>query len=240
MAENGSKTALVTGANKGIGFEICRQLAQKNIHVIMGCRDQAKGEDAVKQHTSEGLSAELAIINVTEDASIQAAVKQIIKAHNRIDILVNNAGILIDWQDGALTIKIDQLRQTLETNFYGALRMIQAVLPHMQESGYGRIVNLSSTMGSLSYNSSGGGSSAPAYRLSKTALNGLTAIFANDLTGSDIKINSVCPGWVRTDMGGSSASRSVEQGADTAVWLATLPKDGPNGGFFKDRQSREW
>lgn len=234
------KIALVTGANKGIGFEISRQLGNQDIYVVMGCRDEGRGEKATAALKDEDLDVDLAVIDVDDDDSVERAVAEIIAKHSRIDILVNNAGILIDWDQNAESMEIDDVRKTMETNFYGILRTTQAVLPHMKKTGYGRIVNLSSTMGSLSYNSGGGGSSAPAYRLSKTAVNGITAIYASDLSGSNIKINSANPGWVRTDMGGQSATRSAEEGADTAVWLATLPDDGPSGGFFKDRQSIDW
>ncbi len=232
--------ALVTGANKGIGLEVARKLGEIGIHVAVGSRDRARGIHAVEQLKREGHSVELAVVDVNSQESIDAAIAALIKQRGRIDILVNNAGILLDWDDDASTLNLEKLRQTMETNFYGALRMVRAVLPHMQARGYGRIVNVSSTMGSLSYNSGGGGSSAPTYRLSKTALNGLTAIYSQVLRNGDIKINSASPGWVRTDMGGKNATRSVDEGTDTIIWLATLPKSGPNGGFFKDRKPQDW
>jgi NAD(P)-dependent dehydrogenase (short-subunit alcohol dehydrogenase family) len=152
-------------------------------------------------------------------------------------MLVNNAGILIDHIDTRLAeLDLEPLRWTLETNLCGALHVTQVVLPLMRRNGYGRIVNMSSGLGQLSDMRAG----TPAYRISKTALNALTRILAAELEGSNIKINSTCPGWVRTDMGGPNATRSVQEGADTAIWLATLPDDGPSGGFFRDRQPIPW
>ncbi len=154
-------------------------------------------------------------------------------------MLVNNAGIYIDYQadsNSILNAKVDTLRQTIETNVYGVLQITQALIPLMKEQNYGRIVNVSSGMGQL--NDMQGGS--PGYRVSKTALNALTRIFASELKGTNILVNSVCPGWVKTDMGGSEAPRTPEQGVDTIVWLATLPDGSATGGFFRDRQPIDW
>jgi NAD(P)-dependent dehydrogenase (short-subunit alcohol dehydrogenase family) len=157
-----------------------------------------------------------------------------------LEILVNNAGILIDPLDPAagsvFHTKVDTLRRTYETNVYGPLQLCQALIPLMQVRGYGRVVNISSGMGQLSEMNGG----YPGYRLSKTALNALTRIFADELKGTNILVNSVCPGWVRTDMGGPKASRSVEEGVYTIVWLATLPSGSPTGQFFRDRQPIPW
>lgn len=232
--------AVVTGANRGIGFEISRQLAAKGIKVILTSRDAVKGEQAVQELTSQGLDVESMVLNVAWPDSIQKFSQALIQKHGRVDILVNNAGILIDrqrQQPSVFDVELSTIQQTLETNVYGPLLLIQALVPLMQKQGYGRIVNISSGMGQLS--DMGGGHAA--YRLSKVSLNALTRIVDAELKDTQhVKINTMCPGWVRTDMGGAHASRSVEQGADTAVWLATLPEDGPSGGFFRDRQRIEW
>ncbi len=180
-------------------------------------------------------------LDVTDVASVAAFRQHLERSHARVDVLVNNAGILIERQATTLSdLDTEVLRATLETNTIAVLRVTRAVLPLMRKAGYGRIVNLSSGMGQLADMQSG----TPAYRISKTALNAVTRILAAELSaelsGADIKVNAMCPGWVRTDMGGPNAGRSVEQGADTAVWLATLPKEGPSGGFFRDREPIPW
>jgi NAD(P)-dependent dehydrogenase (short-subunit alcohol dehydrogenase family) len=230
------RVAVVTGANRGIGLEICRQLAQRGIHTVLTSRDEAKGQVAHQELAEEGLDVGYHQLDVTDPESIQRLATTIEQEYGRLDILVNNAGIAIDDGTGALHTDLDTLRQTMETNLYGPLRLCQALVPLMRRQKVGRIVNISSAMGQLSTM----GSEAPSYRMSKTALNALTRILAAYLQGTGILVNSMCPGWVRTDMGGRSASRSVEQGADTAVWLATLPDDGPTGGFFRDRKPIPW
>jgi NAD(P)-dependent dehydrogenase (short-subunit alcohol dehydrogenase family) len=167
-------------------------------------------------------------------------VAEVKRIYGRLDVLVNNAAILIDEPGGfkasLFDLKADTLRRTMETNLLGPIRLIQAAAPLMREQAYGRIVNISSSAGQLTDMGSG----YPAYRMSKTALNALTRIAAAELGGGNVKVNAMCPGWVRTDMGGTSATRSPEEGADTAVWLATLPDDGPTGGFFRDRKPIAW
>ncbi len=230
------RVAVVTGANRGIGLEICRQLAQEGIYTILTSRDEVKGQSARQELVREGLEIGYHQLDVTDPESIQRLAGYIKKEHGRLEILVNNAGIAIDKGTGVLHTDLETLRQTMETNLYGPLRLCQALVPLMRRQNYGRIVNLSSSMGQLSTM----GSEAPSYRMSKTALNALTRILATYLEGTGILVNSMCPGWVRTDMGGRSASRSVKEGADTAVWLATLPGDGPTGGFFRDRKPIPW
>jgi NAD(P)-dependent dehydrogenase (short-subunit alcohol dehydrogenase family) len=226
------RIAVVTGANRGIGFEICRQLAKAGMHVVLAARDEAKGKAAAKK-----LGVESRKLDVNSDASVKAFARWLADTHGRCDVLVNNAGVLLDPRSTrVLDSKIETYRDTLETNLLGPLRMIQAIVPIMKKRGYGRIVNMSSGQGQLSDMGVG----TPAYRVSKTALNALTRTTAADLQGSGILINAMCPGWVRTDMGGDSAPRSVEQGADTAVWLATLPDNGPSGGYFRDRKPLAW
>jgi NAD(P)-dependent dehydrogenase (short-subunit alcohol dehydrogenase family) len=230
------KVAVVTGANRGIGFEICRQLARLGIHTILTSRDQAKGQAARQEMADAGLDIGYRQLEVTDAKSVPDLAAHIQQEYGRLDILVNNAGIAIDKGTSVLHTDLDTLRQTMETNLYGPLRLCQALVPLMRRQKVGRIVNISSSMGQLSSM----GSEAPSYRMSKAALNALTRILAAYLEDTGILVNSMCPGWVRTDMGGRSASRSVEEGADTAVWLATLPDDGPTGGFFRDRKPIPW
>lgn len=235
---NGRKfLALVTGGNRGIGFEICRQLGRLGMTVLLGAREAQKGKAASTRLRAEGLTVEFLPLDVTDSGSIAQAQGSVENRFGRLDVLVNNAAILIDEGKTILTAHEDQLRQTLETNLFGPFRLIQAFLPLMIRNGYGRVVNISSEMGSLAGMEY---AHTPSYRISKTALNALTRVTAAAVSGYDIKVNAMCPGWVQTEMGGPAAPRTPEQGADTAVWLATLPADGPNGGFFQDRKSLEW
>lgn len=238
------KTALVTGANKGIGFEIARQLAQKDITVLMGARDQDRGIAASERLQPEGLDVHFILIDVIRATSIEAALGKIKDDFRRLDILVNNAGIMIDTQSGILELDPIVFQNTLETNAIGPLLLSQACARIMKANGNGRIVNMASTLGSLTEIAAPDSSYAtvlsPAYRLSKTLLNGITVILAKELRGTNILVNSACPGWVRTDLGGDQAPLLPEQGADTPVWLATLPDDGPTGGFYRERQPIPW
>jgi NAD(P)-dependent dehydrogenase (short-subunit alcohol dehydrogenase family) len=233
----GKRIALVTGGNRGIGYEICHQLARKGLTVVLSSRSIAAGRVAARRLQAEGLDVEAQRLDVTRPSSIRAAVRAVNKRHGRIDVLVNNAGILADAH-GARVIGSNPVvfRKTLDTNFHGPLLLVQAVAPLMLAAGYGRIVNMSSGLGQLQ--SMGAGT--PAYRISKTALNALTATLAAEVRGKGVLVNALCPGWVRTRMGGSQAARSVAQGADTAVWLATLPQRGPSGGFFRNRKRLSW
>lgn len=233
------KLAIVTGANRGIGFETCRQLAKKDIQVILTSRDETKGNAAAEQLQSEGLDVSSYPLDVTNAESIEHLAQFIRNQFGKLDILVNNAAIALDFSaDGSSVFKakISTIQQTIETNVYGPLLLCQALIPLMQINNYGRVVNVSSGAGQLQDMQSG----YPAYRMSKTALNSLTKMFASELEGTNILVNSVCPGWVKTDMGGLNAPRTTEEGADTIVWLATLPNDGPTGGFFRDRQPIPW
>jgi NAD(P)-dependent dehydrogenase (short-subunit alcohol dehydrogenase family) len=231
------RIAVVTGGNKGIGFEICRQLARKKHKVVLTARDPAKGRAAAEQLQGEGLKVVFHPLDVTDPAQVLALAQAMAEQHGRCDVLVNNAGILIDQRSASvMEAKIETFRTTLETNFYGPLMMTQALVPLMRENDYGRVVNLSSGLGQLEEMGDG----TPAYRASKTALNALTRMFAAATKGEGILVNAMCPGWVRTDMGGASATRGVEKGAETAIWLATLPRDGPTGGFFRDRRPIKW
>lgn len=238
------RVALVTGGNRGIGFEIARKLAARDIAVLIGARNREQGVDAQQRLKHEGLDAEFIFLDVTDALSIQTAVGRIKDNFRRLDILVNNAGIMVDAQTGITELNVTILLNTLETNAVGPLLLGQACLPLMRKNSYGRIVNMSSILGSLtdiaSPDSLHADVQAPAYRLSKAVLNGITVLLAAQLRGTNILVNSACPGWVRTDMGGDRAPLSPEQGADTPVWLATLPDDGPSGGFFRDRQPLPW
>jgi NAD(P)-dependent dehydrogenase (short-subunit alcohol dehydrogenase family) len=221
-----SRVALVTGTSRGIGAEIARQLvADHDFVVYAGARDPDDVEEA------EGIVP--IELDVTDEDEIFAAQERIGSEVGHLDALVNNAGVYGD-PVGAADYDIDRAHEVLEVNTFGPWRLIEAFLPLLRRSDAPRIVNVSSGAGQLSDMNGGRG----AYRVSKAALNALTKTLAWD--EGDIKINVMCPGWVRTDMGGSGATKSVEQGADTAVWLATLPDDGPTGGFFRDREPIPW
>ncbi len=232
MTENG-RVALVSGGNRGIGLEICRQLADRDIAVILGSRDEVSGKEA-----AENLSGKVVVhqLDVAEENSVDRLASFVEEEFGRLDILVNNAGISNDHGQRGANADLKRVREALEANLFGAWRLCKMAIPLMQRGGYGRIVNVSSGMGALE--DMGGGS--PGYRISKTALNALTRILASELRGSGILVNSVCPGWVQTDMGGSRAPRPVREGAGTLVWAATLPNNGPSGGFFRDRRPIPW
>jgi NAD(P)-dependent dehydrogenase (short-subunit alcohol dehydrogenase family) len=228
------RVALISGGNRGIGREIARQLAGQGYRVVIGSRELAKGEEAAHELGQDVTAVQL---DVTDEDSIVAAVASVERDLGRLDVLVNNAGIVGGgWSTNAVDADLDEVRRTLETNLFGAWRLTEEALPLMRKNGYGRIVNISSGMGQLSDM----GGHSPAYRLSKTGLNVLTRMLTAELGEENILVNSVCPGWVRTDMGTQSARVSVQEGADTPVWLATLPDDGPRGGFFRNREPIPW
>ena len=233
----GPRIALVSGGNRGIGFEISRQLARRGYRVVLGARDAAEGKAAAATLCAEGLSVECRRLDVTRDASVRACAAHVLERHGRIDVLVNNAGVLVDPPGSrVLDSEPATYRKTLEVNFVGALRLAQAVAPAMKKARYGRIVNMSSGLGQLRDMGTG----TPAYRVSKAALNVLTRMLAAELEDTGVLVNSMCPGWVRTRMGGPKAARTPEEAARTAVWLATLPARGPSGGFFRDRKRIAW
>jgi NAD(P)-dependent dehydrogenase (short-subunit alcohol dehydrogenase family) len=230
VASDGQPVALVSGASRGIGREIARQLAADHgYRVLAGARDP----DGAGEPDHEAIS--WVQLDIAEQASVDRAAERIEAEPGRLDALINNAGIY-GSPDGAAEYDLENAHEVLETNLFGAWRLAQATLPLLRRSPQGRIVNVSSGAGQLS--DMGGGRAA--YRISKAALNALTRILAADEGGADLLVNTMCPGWVRTDMGTSAAPRSVEEGADTAVWLATLPGDGPNGGFFRNREPIPW
>jgi NAD(P)-dependent dehydrogenase (short-subunit alcohol dehydrogenase family) len=233
-----NKVAIVTGGNRGIGLETAKQLAEKGLIVILTARDSAKGKSLVDDFKKKKLDIHFHQLDVTKTESIAALIKFTEKEFGRLDVLVNNAGIFPDesWSTPILKTSVDTIREAMETNVYGAFQLSQLAVPLMKKNEYGRIVNVSSGMGQL--NDMEGGSIA--YRTSKTALNVLTRVLAKELAGENILVNSVCPGWVRTDMGGANAERPVEKGAETLVWLATLPDGATSGGFFRDKKPIEW
>jgi NAD(P)-dependent dehydrogenase (short-subunit alcohol dehydrogenase family) len=234
--ENHTRVALVSGSSRGIGLQIARQLAERGDRVIVTARDEHAAERVAGELAGEGLDVISAQLDVTDQASVDRLLSRVEDDPGRLDVLVNNAGVTGETHTGVADADLEEGRRTLETNLFGAWRLCQAFLELLRRSDGGRIVNLSTGMGQLAEMGSG----APAYRVSKTALNALTRILANEEAAAGVLVNALNPGWVRTDMGGPGATRSVEEGADTAVWLATLPHDGPTGGFFKDREPIPW
>lgn len=231
-----NRIALVTGANRGLGFETCRQLARLGLHVILTSRDPRRGEQAAAALTSQSFTVDFHPLDVTIENSITDLCGFIDRQYGRLDVLVNNAGVYLDEGVSVFDVPMHQFRLTMETNFFGPLSLCRAFVPLMKKHGYGRVVNVSSGFGSVSEP----GGFIASYRVSKVALNALTRIVAAEVNSREIKVNAVDPGWVRTDMGGRSAPRSVELGAETIVWLATLPPDGPSGGFYHDKKPIPW
>jgi NAD(P)-dependent dehydrogenase (short-subunit alcohol dehydrogenase family) len=238
------RVALVSGATRGIGFEICRGLAALGIDAIMGARDADRGRAACERLRRSGVDVTPLALDMADERSIRAAVEELTADRGRIDILVNNAGIHIDDGADALGVPLETVRRTLQVNALGPLELSRLCIPLMRRNGYGRIVNIASTMGSLAEmadpDSSMRDLRSPAYRLAKAALNAVTLLLGSEVRGENILINSCCPGWVRTDMGGEQAPLTPEQGADTPVWLATLPDGGPTAGFFRERRPIPW
>jgi NAD(P)-dependent dehydrogenase (short-subunit alcohol dehydrogenase family) len=232
MAENG-RVALVSGGNRGIGLEVCRQLAEAGLTVVLGSRDEERGRQA-----AEGLPGGVAVrqLDVADAASVEKLAASIESDFGRLDVVVNNAAISNDRGQSGAEADLDRVKEALEANLFGAWRLCEVAIPYMRREGYGRIVNVSTGLAALE--DMGGGS--PGYRISKTSLNALTRILSSELRGSGILVNAVNPGWVQTDMGGSNANRTVEEGADGVVWAATLPNNGPTGGFFRDRRHVAW
>jgi NAD(P)-dependent dehydrogenase (short-subunit alcohol dehydrogenase family) len=235
--------ALITGANKGIGLEIARQLGTQGITVLIGARDEKRGSVAAEKLQAENIDAHAVQLDVTNQQSIDAAAKHIESKFGKLDILVNNAGIAIDNAPPS-QLDMEILRRTYETNFFGVFAVTKAMLPLLHNSQAGRIVNISSGLGSLTQNSDPNYEYAQvkylAYNSSKTALNAMTVQFAHELKDTPIKVNSADPGYVATDINNNNGPRTVQQGASTPVRLATLPADGPTGSFFDDNGVVPW
>jgi NAD(P)-dependent dehydrogenase (short-subunit alcohol dehydrogenase family) len=216
--------AVVTGGNRGIGYEVCRQLATLGYDVVLGARDPGKGARAAAD-----LGVRACEIDVADEASVEAAAAWVAGELGRCDVVVNNAAILYDTWARASSADLGEVHAAMETNLFGAWRTTLAFLPLLRQSAHGRVVNVSSEGGSLSGMSAG----TPAYSVSKAALNALTRVLAAELRSEGILVNAVCPGWTATDMGGHGG-RPVAEGAASVVWAVTLPDDGPTGGFFRD------
>ncbi len=234
------KIALVTGANKGIGYEVARELGQLGYKVILTARDEAKGKAAAQR---AGKNIIFMPLDVTDENAIKTLAKYIEQEFGRLDVLVNNAGVFLDTGSGtagytsAFDAKSKTIYDTFKTNTMGTFLMCQALIPLMMKNKFGRVVNVSSGMGQLSDMNGG----VPGYRISKTAINTVTRIFADETIGTGVLVNSVCPGWVKTDMGGPGADRSVMKGAETILWLATLPESSDQtGGFYRDKEQIDW
>jgi NAD(P)-dependent dehydrogenase (short-subunit alcohol dehydrogenase family) len=228
------KTVLITGANRGIGFETARQLAGRGFHVVIGARSEEQGKKAQRELEKAG-RVSLLVLDVSDSKSIAESASKFASI-GQLDALVNNAGIYPDKGVSILTVSRDQMATTFQTNTFGALEVTQAFLPYLKKSPAARVINVSSGLGQLD----GLSANIPSYCLSKLALNGLTIMLAEALKPHRIAVNSMCPGWVRTDMGGPSASRSVEQGADTAVWLVAEADPTLTGKSFRDRKEIPW
>jgi NAD(P)-dependent dehydrogenase (short-subunit alcohol dehydrogenase family) len=226
---------VVTGGNRGIGFEICRQLAGRGAQVVLTARQPEAGAEAVKRLAAQKLAAQFHPLNVTDPESAAALRDHLERAFGRLDVLINNAGIFSKEDGSGLDVKLETVRATVETNTLAPLSLAQTLAPLLKRSSAARIVNVSSGMGALSDMQGG----YAAYRISKTALNAVTAILAAELRGA-VAVNSVCPGWVKTDMGGANAEREVSQGAAGIVWLALDAPPDLTGKFVRDRKVIPW
>ncbi len=240
------KVALITGANKGIGFEVARQLGAKGIIVLVGARDQTRGDEAARKLQSEGIDAATVQLDVTDQATINTAAALIDETYGKLDILVNNAGISMrEARVPPSKLDVEVFRKTYDTNVFGVFAVTRAMLPLLRRSDAGRIVNMSSPMGSLTFNSDPKSfyTQMPpllAYNSSKTAVNAITVFFANELRQTNIKVNSVSPGYVATDLNDHNGFLTPQQGAVLPVTFAILPVDGPTGGFFEGNEVVPW
>ncbi|MBK0008652.1 MULTISPECIES: SDR family oxidoreductase [Priestia] len=231
-----TKVALVTGGNRGIGYELVRQLAMDGFKVILTSRNSESGHKAVQKLKDSHLDVSFLTMDINNQTSIRQAAATVNEQYGRLDVLINNAGIYLDKNQTLVNMDPSVLEKTLTTNFFGAYHVIRSFMPLMEQQAYGRIINVSSEYGAMSEMSSPG---VGAYKLSKFILNGLTQLMAAE-SNNDIKINAVDPGWVSSDMGGPSAPRTPEQAARSILWLATIGPEGPSGGFFKDGKQIDW
>jgi len=229
------KIALISGANRGIGLEIGKQLLEIGWNVVFTARNMHEGRPLVNKLREEWKTAWFHQLDVTDEQSVSDVADYVEDICGRLDVLINNAGIMIEEKHSAMDMELEDLHKTLATNFYGPLMMTRTMVPLLKDSKNARVINVSSRMGQLS----GMGGGHAAYRISKTALNALTVVMAKELIDEGIRVNTICPGWVRTDMGGPNANKSLKEGADTAVWLATADKV-ENGKFYADRKVIPW
>jgi NAD(P)-dependent dehydrogenase (short-subunit alcohol dehydrogenase family) len=230
------KVALVTGGNRGIGYELVKQLALKGFEVVLTSRDSKMGHEAMKKLKESNLDVSFVEMDVDNQESIHQAIITVSEQYGKLDVLINNAGVYLDENKKLVEMDPFILERTMATNFFGVYYCLRSFLPLMEKQGYGRIINVSSEYGAMSEMSYPG---VGAYKLSMFALNGLTRLLAAEVKG-DIKINAVDPGWVSSDMGGPSAPRTPQQAAESILWLATTGPEGPNGGFFRDGKQINW
>jgi NAD(P)-dependent dehydrogenase (short-subunit alcohol dehydrogenase family) len=240
---NTPRIAVVTGANRGIGQAVARGLARLGHHVVLALRRVNAADETLASIHALGGSAETLLLDITDDASAQQAARTLTERHGRVDVLVNNAGIMAGAAQTVFDTSVAEFEAALTTNAFGAHRVTTVLLPLLRASASARVVNVSSTGGSITDTIDAASPYAlpsSLYRLSKAALNMITAMQARDLRTDRILVNAMCPGWVRTDMGGPQAPKTPDEGADTVLWLATLPDTGPTGGFFRDRECLAW
>jgi NAD(P)-dependent dehydrogenase (short-subunit alcohol dehydrogenase family) len=239
------KIALITGANKGIGLETARQLGKQDITILLGARDLKKGEAAADQLRREGIDARALEIDVSQPASVRKSVERVADEFGRLDILINNAGVMVDDDQKKVSEQtLETWRKTFDTNLFGLIDTTQAFLPLLRKSEAGRIVNLSSILGSITYHATPGSPvydfKVPAYNVSKSAVNAYTVQLAYELRDSKIKVNAAHPGWVKTELGGEGATMEIPDGAKTSVALATIGEDGPNGTYVHLGEKLPW
>ncbi len=229
------KIALISGASRGIGLETGKQLLELGWNVVFTARNMHEGRPLVNKLREKWKSAWFHQLDVTDEQSISDVAEYVEDTCGRLDVLINNAGIMIEENHKIMDVELEDLHKTMATNLYGPLMLTRTMLPFFKDSKDARVINVSSRMGQLSGMEGG----HAAYRISKTALNALTVVMAKELEGEGIRVNTICPGWVCTDMGGPDANKSIEEGADTAVWLATADKI-ENGKFYADRKVIPW
>jgi NAD(P)-dependent dehydrogenase (short-subunit alcohol dehydrogenase family) len=238
------KVALITGANKGIGLETARQLGEMGYTVLVGARDEDRGKQAEVELKNQGIDAEFVHLDMDNADTFAKTVEHIESKYGHLDALVNNAGINLDFGMSAVDVPLDTIRKTFDVNLFAQIDISQRMIPLLKKSPAGRIVNLSSILGSLTLNADPKSAISDwrslGYNASKAALNAFTAILSYHLQGTNIKVNSAHPGWVKTDLGGENAPMELEDGAKTSVWLATLPEDGPTGGYFHMQERLPW